>query len=97
MLKDAALKGIGDVRTDPRHLTVGLSINGHNQTSSSGAASAPLQRCMLRTFEMQAYATEQSILMSVAIAGLEHENKRPNLDVICDNPNVGIKACEWLQ
>lgn len=96
VLKESALKASDDVMTDPRHLTVGVSINGHNQTLPSGAASAPLLRCKLRVFEMHINATERGILVSVAIAGFHGAKNRQNLDVICDNPNIRLKVCDWL-
>ena len=96
VLKEAALKASGDVMTDPRHLTVGPSINGHIQASASSSASAPLLRCMLRAFEMRTNATEQCIIVGVAIAGFEGIKNGPNLDVVCDNPHVKFTACDWL-
>ena len=96
VLKEAALKASGEVMTDPRHLTLGLSTNGHIQASASGAATAPLPRCILRVFEMHTNATEQRIIVSLAIVDIGGSKNGPNLDVVCDNPNVRLTACDWL-
>ncbi len=95
-LKEAALKAGGEVMTDPRHLALCVSINGHIQATASSAASAPLQRCILRAFEMHINGSEEVIMVVAAIAGLQGAKNAPNLDVVCDNPDVRLLCCEWL-
>ena len=95
VLKEAALKASGEVMTDPRHITVSQTPNGHIEASTSASASAPLPRSILRVFELSTKATENGVVLAVAIAGLLGPENGPNLDVVCDKTDIQLHECNW--
>ena len=95
MLKEAALKASGEVMTDPRHITVCLSPNGHIEASTSASATAPLPRSILRVFELSTKATENGVVVAVAIAGLPGPENGPNLNVISAKADIQLHECNW--
>ena len=96
VLKEAALKAHGEVMTDPRHITVGLSTNGQIHALLNSAARAPLPRSKLRVLEWHRNNIEPDIILSVAIADMESRKNGTNLDVLCDNASAGFEDCDWI-
>ena len=95
ILKEAALKASGEVMTDPRHITVSLSPNGHIEASTSAAATAPLPRSMLRVFELSAKTTERDVILAAGTAGLLGLENGPNLNIIYAKTDIQLHDCKW--
>ena len=95
VLKEAALKASGEVMTDPRHITVSLSPNGHIEASTSAAATAPLPRSKLRIFELSTKTNVRGVILVAGISGLPGPENGPNLNVICAKADIQLHDCNW--
>ena len=95
VLKEAVLKASGEVMTDPRHITVSLSPNGHIEASTSAAATAPLPRSILSLFELSSKTTERGVILAVGTAGLRGSENGPNLNVIYAKADIQLHDCNW--
>ena len=95
VLKEAALKAGGEVMVDPRHLTVGLSTNGHIEASSSATSTAPLLGSNLQLFELSIQAAEPSIWVALAITSLQRQKNAANFDVVVDDNDIKLREFIW--